>query len=218
MYGRQPHLPVDVTLGLVPQMMTAPDTTKFIQKMREHAKWAQKKPEAFQAKAAKCHKCNYDSRAAALEVGDTVLVHVTAFKGCHKIQDRWENREYVMEKWPYPNVTVYVVCPRDGEGHSWTLHRNYLLPISSNMGQDEKDEPMAGVENNNTSTPAPPVDSEPADAGLSGTVMPSAAGSTPQGSLDQPAPLRCSVQKTWNQLSWRYQNFSLQADTSPSDI
>ena len=27
---------------------------------------------------------------------------------------------------------------------------------------------MAGVENNNTSTPVPSVDSEPADAGLSG--------------------------------------------------
>ena len=38
---------------------------------------------------AECHKCNYDkcSRAVALEVGDMVLVHVTAFKGHHKIQD-----------------------------------------------------------------------------------------------------------------------------------
>ena len=33
-----------------------------------------------------------------MEVGDTVLVHVTTFKGCHKMQDRWENREYVVEK------------------------------------------------------------------------------------------------------------------------
>ena len=47
-----------------------------------------------------------------------VLVHVTTFKGHHKIQDRWENREYVVEKWSYPNLPVYVVCPRDGEGHS----------------------------------------------------------------------------------------------------
>ena len=93
--------------------------------MREHAKWAQKKAEAFQAKEAKCHKHNYNkcSRAAALEVWDTVLVWVTAFKGHHKIQDRWENRKYVVENWPYPNVPVYVVCPRDGEGWSWTLHR-----------------------------------------------------------------------------------------------
>ena len=53
-----------------------------------------------------------------MEVGDMVLVCVTAFKGHHKMQDQWENREYVVEKQPYPNVPVYVVCPRDGEGHS----------------------------------------------------------------------------------------------------
>ena len=83
----------------------------------------------------------------ALQVGDTVLVHATAFKGCHKTQDQWENREYVVEKLPYPNVPVYVVCPRDGEGHSWTLHRNYLLPISPNLEQGEMDEPVVGVGN-----------------------------------------------------------------------
>ena len=139
------------------------------------------KPKAFKAKEAHYHNKNYDKwgRAVALEVGDMVLVCVTTFKGCHKIQDRWENREYDVEKQPYPNVPVYVVHPRDGEGCSWTLHRNYLLLINSNIGQDEKDTPMAGIENNNTSTPAPPVDSEPADAGPSGMVTPSAAGSTP---------------------------------------
>ena len=148
-----------------------------MQKMREHAKWAQKKAQAAQAKEAEHHKCNYDkcSRAAALEVGDMVLVHVTTFKGHHQIQDRWENREYVVEKWPYPNVPVYVVCPRKGEGCSQTLHRKYLLPTNFNIGQDEKDKPMAGVKNNNTSTPVLPVDSEPADAGPSGMVTPSTA-------------------------------------------
>ena len=40
MYGRQPHLLVDVTLGLAPQTTTALDMTKFIQKMRECSKWA----------------------------------------------------------------------------------------------------------------------------------------------------------------------------------
>ena len=44
MYGRQPCLPVDVTLGLAPPTTTAPDTSKFVQKMREHTKWAQKRP------------------------------------------------------------------------------------------------------------------------------------------------------------------------------
>ena len=85
-----------------------------------------------------------------------------------------------MKKWPYPNVPIYVVCPRDGEGCSWTLHRNYLLPISTNIEQDEKDKPMATVRNTTSPTPVPPVHSASADAESSGMVKPSTAGSTTQ--------------------------------------
>ena len=200
MYGRQPHLLVDITLGLAPLTITEPNTSKFVQKMREHAKWAQRIAEAFQAKETQRHKWNYDKRGrtAALEVGDMVLIHVIAFKGHHKIQDRWKNREYVVEKWPYPDVPVYVVCPRDREGCSQTLHRNYLLPINSNMEQGKMDKPMARVGNTTSLTPAPPVDSAPADAGLSGIGTPSIAGSTPQGSLNWPAPLRHGTRTIWN--------------------
>ena len=206
MFRRQPCLPVDVTLGLVPCAIMEPNTFKFVLKIRECTTWAQKKVEAFQAKEAQRHKCNYNrrSRTAALEVRDMVLVHVTAFKGCHKIQDRWENREYVVEKQPYPNMPVYVVCPRDREGCSQTLHRNYLLPINSNIEQSKMDEPVAGVGNNISLTPVPSVDNVPADAVLSGMVTSSMAGSTPQCSPDQPAPLRCSTWTTRNQLPWRY--------------
>ena len=86
MFGRQPCLPVDVTVGLAPCTIMEPNTSKFIQKMRAHTRWVQRKAEAFQAKEAQRHKCNYDKRgkAVALEVGDMVLVHVTAFKGHHK--------------------------------------------------------------------------------------------------------------------------------------
>ena len=72
--------------------------------------------------------------------------------------------EYVVERQPNPNVPVYVVCPRDGEGYSQTLHRNYLLPISPNLEQTEKDAPMTGVEHTSTSDPSPSVGSGPADA------------------------------------------------------
>ena len=113
-----------------------------------------------------------------------VLVHVTAFSGHHKIQDRWENREYVVEKQPYPNEPVHMVCPRDGEGHSQTLPMNYLFPINSNIEQGEMDKPMAGVGNTTSPTAAPSVDSAPADAGSSGMITLSTAGSTPQRSPD----------------------------------
>ena len=202
MFGRQPHLPVDVALGLAPCTITEPNTTKFVQKLRERNKWAHEKVEAFQAKEAKRHKRNYNKkgRAAALEVRDMVLVHVTSFKGQHKMQDRWENREYVVEKQPYPDLPVYVVCPRDGEGHSQTLHRNYLLPISSNMGQDETDRSEDRVENNTSLTPVPSV-----------------SGST-QSSPDQPAPVRCGIWTTRGQLPWRYRNFGWLTDTRPTSI
>ena len=120
MFGRQPHLLVDVTLGLAPRTIMEPNATKFAQKLRDRNKLAHKKTEAFQAKEAEWHKRHFNKkgRAAALEVGDMVLVCVTTFKGRHKMQNRWENSEYVVEKQPYPNLPVYVVCPRDGEGHS----------------------------------------------------------------------------------------------------
>ena len=62
MFGRQPCLPVDVALGLAPHTITEPNTTKFVQKLREQTKWAHKKAEAFQAKEAQRHKCSYDRK------------------------------------------------------------------------------------------------------------------------------------------------------------
>ena len=135
-----------------------------------------------------------------MEVRDTVLVHVTAFKSHHKMQDRWDNRGYVVEKWPYPNLPVYVVHPSNGEGCSRTLHKNYLLPINSNMGQDEADGAEERVKNNTSLTPAPSADNNMQD------------------SPDQPAPVRCGTWTTRNQLPWRYQNFGLSSDTRPTGI
>ena len=128
-----------------------------------------------------------------------VLVHATAFKGHHKMQDPWENREYVVEKQPYPNVPVYVVCPRWGRC-SWTQHRNYLLPISPNLEQSKMEKPVARVGNDTSLTPAPPVSDASVGAEPSGMVTLSSAGSTPENSPDQPAPFRCGTQTTRNQL------------------
>ena len=84
--------------------------------------------------------------------------------------------------------------------------------------QGKIDKPVARVGNTTSQTPAPSVDSVPADARSSGMITPSTTGSTPQGSPDQPAPLRCSTRTTQNQLPWRYQNFGLLADTGLTSI
>ena len=89
-----------------------------------------------------------------------------------------------MEKQPYLNVPVYVVCPRDGEGCSLTLHRNYLLPISPNLQQGKMDMPVVGDGNDTSLTPVPLVHDAPVEAELSGMVTSSSTGSTPEGSPD----------------------------------
>ena len=68
------------------------------------------------------------------------------------------------------------------------------------MGQDETDGSEDRVKNNTSLTPVPSV-----------------SGST-QSSPDQPAPVRCGIWTTRNQLPWRYQNFGLLADTGPTGI
>ena len=85
MYGWQPHLPINVTLGLVTTLVTTPTSTKYVQRLRECIRCAHRKANQFQQKEVWHHKQNYDrcSRAVALREGDTVLVHVTAFKGRH---------------------------------------------------------------------------------------------------------------------------------------
>ena len=48
-------------------------------------------------------------QGAELEVGDLVLVKQTAWKGRHKIQDRWESEEYQVVGQPTPGIPVYTV-------------------------------------------------------------------------------------------------------------
>ena len=66
------------------------------------------------------------------------------------------------------------------------------------------DKPVAGVGNDTSLTPVPPVSDAPVEAEPSGMVTSSSAGSTPKHSPDQPAPLRHGTQTTRNQLPLWY--------------
>ena len=47
MYGRQPWLPINVTLGLTPKLVAAPTSTTNVQKLRECVRWAIRRPIYF---------------------------------------------------------------------------------------------------------------------------------------------------------------------------
>ena len=186
-----------------------------------------KKADLFQQKEAKCHKHNYDwcSKALSLRMG-----HGPCLCQClQAIQSRWKSRENVVEWQPYPNLPVYVVHPIDGEGYSCTLHRNYLLPISSNLEQGECESSVG--ENGQSGTPIPmPHDSDTLlvncqTEGWPGSVPNSPSkqcepfdpGLTSMDPRDEglwvdnhtPFPLRQSSRMMRNQPQWSYQNLAL---------
>ena len=63
-----------------------------------------------------------------MQIDDLVLVKRVAWKGRHKIQNKWEPEEYVVLSQPNKSVPVYRVKPV-GNGKERVLHRNVLLPL-----------------------------------------------------------------------------------------
>ena len=59
----------------------------------------------------------------------------TAWKGRHKIQDRWESGEYQVVGQPTPGVPVYTVKSL-AAGKTKGLHRNLLLPLQGRIRQE----------------------------------------------------------------------------------
>ena len=83
------------------------------------------------------HRGLYNLRCSGgtLSVEDLVLVMQTAWKGRHKIQDRWKDREYQVVDQPTPGIPVYTVKSLAG-GQTKVLHRNLLLPLQGRLRQE----------------------------------------------------------------------------------
>ena len=79
-----------------------------------------------------------------MEPGDIVLVRKMTHTGKHKIQNRWEDDEYVDVSQPNSDIPMYIVQTISG-GKQKTLSRNLLLPLVykddgnvENVGSDEE--------------------------------------------------------------------------------
>ena len=81
-------------------------------------------------KQAQKYKVSYDKKVkgSQLQIDDLVLVMRVAWKGRHKIQNKWELEEDVVIDQPNKSVPVYQAKPI-GEGKERVLHRNMLLPL-----------------------------------------------------------------------------------------
>jgi hypothetical protein len=138
MFGRQPRLPIEVSLGVDPNgAADAKISENYVEQLRKRLNYAHELAAKNITKAGGRYKTNYDRRSHAtkLEVGDKVLVRNVGFKGPHKLADRWEDVIYVVVEQPNLDVPVFVVQPEGLKGRKRTLHRNMLLLIDESDGE-----------------------------------------------------------------------------------
>ncbi|RXN31420.1 Retrovirus-related Pol poly from transposon [Labeo rohita] len=132
LYGRNPHLPVDLIFGLVEK---ADEVTH--KGYADH--WATRMAEAYRIaeehsrQSSARGKVQYDrkTRGVILKPGDRVLVrNLGGQGGPGKLRSYWEKEVYVVKEQVSDNP-VYVVCPENGGNRKTrTLHRNLLLLVN----------------------------------------------------------------------------------------
>ena len=142
MFGRDPRLPVDITLGLRKHAKE----TDYISDLRDRLEYAHQKATEMSQKSQEKQKEGYDIKAkgATLQKGDKVLVKINAFDGKHKLSDKWEQDVYIITDQPNPDIPVFTVRKENGGGRKRNLHRNLLLPveyISENWNTQENQKP-----------------------------------------------------------------------------
>ena len=117
LFGREPRLPVDVEFGLQRGgHKGSPGESNYISQLKRRLQFAYRKAKHVAQKQQARHRGLYNlgCRGATLSVGDLVLVKQTAWKARHKIQDRWEDREYQVVDQPTFGIPVYTVKSLSG--------------------------------------------------------------------------------------------------------
>jgi transposase InsO family protein len=135
MFGREPRLAIDVCFGLVGEDLGDEPEVEYVKKLKESLSYAYDKASQSQKQASKRQKTGYDQRVrgACLQVGDKVLVKKVAFKGKHKIEDKWEKDVYVVMEQPNEDIPVYAVQKENKTGKQcFTQCRTCIFALRTN--------------------------------------------------------------------------------------
>ena len=110
-FGRKPHLSIDILIGTNTAELKGNTSTKYVENLKWRLEWVYKTANEVVKKEQEWNKWYYDgkTRWSKLEVGDKVLLKCTAFKGKHKIQDRWKNTIYEVIRQPIGKMPVFKV-------------------------------------------------------------------------------------------------------------
>ena len=136
MFGRKPKLFIDAVFEKANPDSNQKSFSEYIADMQCRMQKTRDIVEKHIDKAKFKQKSVYDrkAKAAKLEVGDRVLVKILAFKGKHKISDKFEEELYTVIEQINDNVPVYKVQGLETKSIK-TLHRNHLHLVAN---QDEE--------------------------------------------------------------------------------
>ena len=131
MFGREPMLPIDIEFGVRTPDVANVVTHKYIKKLQNRMRWAFKRAAEISMRESARQKRYYDRKikCSQLKPGDLVLVRQKAFKGKHKIQDKWENTPYQVIQQVDPKLPVFRVESTGDTKRVRVLHRNMLFPL-----------------------------------------------------------------------------------------
>ena len=109
MFGREPKLPLDVTLGLPNPGMEAVIHAKYVKQLQNRLKWSYGVAQLKNQKEAVWQKKYYDLKiqCTPLQVGDPVVPRQKSFRGKCKLQDRWDSTLYEVIEIYYPDMPVF---------------------------------------------------------------------------------------------------------------
>ena len=135
MFGRKPHLPIDILFGTNTTDLKGSTSTKYVENLKCRIEWAYKTANKVVKKEQEWNKWHYDCkvRCAQLKVGDKVLLKHPAFKGKHRIQDRLENDIFEVIEQPLGRIPVFKIKSTEGDNKVKVVHRNLLLPLFSDL-------------------------------------------------------------------------------------
>jgi transposase InsO family protein len=140
MFGRSPHIALDVELGLDVNGNSPDSYCAYVENIRKQIEYCQKLAKESMESIATKAKSNYDPKrvATSLEIGDHVLVRKVGFQERHKLSDKWEDVTYIVVGIPCENIPVYEVQPvGQSKSRVRTVHRNMLLPLGKKLFQDK---------------------------------------------------------------------------------
>ena len=141
MFAQKPCIPIDILFGTNTTDLKGKTSTKYVENLKWRIEWAYKATNEVVKKEQEWNKWHYDHRAryTQLNVCDKVLLKCTAFKGKHKIQDRWENTIYEIVEQPLGKISVFKIKAMEGDDKMKVVYRNLLLPIFSDPSDQTRE-------------------------------------------------------------------------------